>query len=159
MIRREGQSQASCSLTASHWVLGPHAETPGQILPARLRIISAVPLLPLPYPSSCLSLPPDMAHMCRTTKFRTSALQLADRCLVVGLMLIECEHQPLLRTTESLNLTSQGGRSLGWVCLPYAQRLGAYESLHIHCLILSTNSETRQELSLIPLCISSERLI
>lgn len=66
-------------------------------------------------------------------------------------MLIECEHQPFLRITESLNLTSQGGRSLGWVRLPYSQRFGAYESLHIHCLILSTNSETRQELSLIPL--------
>lgn len=46
-------------------------------------------------------------------RFRTSALQVADMCLVEGLMLVECGQQPFLRSTEFLNHTGLGQES--WV--------------------------------------------
>lgn len=67
----------------------PGPRTPEQILPARFRMTSALPLSAPPHPSNYLSLPPAIALLCRKTRLRTGALRVADMCL-----LLECEHQP-----------------------------------------------------------------
>lgn len=54
-----------------------------------------------------------MALVCRITRFSMNTLQVSDMCLVEGLMPIEYEYEPFLRSTESRKHAGLAGRSRG----------------------------------------------